>query len=90
MPFIAGIISTCTGMLFPFIFCFYGELATESSMQMTDALYESNWRKLPVNLQKYLIITIADMQKPIRYYGFVRVYLNLETFVSVSLSAIIV
>lgn len=50
---------------------------------MADAMLESNWPQFPVTLQKYIIILIADMQKPIQYRGFIIANLGLRTFLGV-------
>lgn len=76
---IAGII----GVLSPFLFCYFGKVATESFEDMGDCLYECNWQVLPVHFQKHLILIIANMQRPIYFHGFGMVYLNLGTFTKV-------
>lgn len=67
-----------------FIHCYYGKLASFSYEQMANCIFESNWKDLPNNLQKYFIIIIANAQKPIFYHAFNVVVLNLETFAKVS------
>lgn len=66
-----------------FIYCYFGKIATESFEKMADSLYDLNWQELPNDLQKYLVLMIADMQKPIYYYGFGYVRLDLRTFILV-------
>lgn len=68
-----------------FLFCYFGKLATQSFAGMSNALYESNWPEIPVRLQKYFIISIANTQKHIYYHGFGVAVLNLETFTNVRL-----
>lgn len=67
-----------------FLYCYLGKLATESYEKMADCLFESDWQKLPVALQKYVIVMIADMQKPICYHGFGMYKLDSQTFIAVS------
>lgn len=50
---------------------------------MSDLLFESEWHRIPVNLQKYVILMIADMQRPVFYHGFRIAVLDLETFAKV-------
>lgn len=59
-------------------------MATESFLQMSECLYESNWPVLAPNLQKYFVIMIGNTQQPIYYNGFGLVVLNLEAFGKVS------
>lgn len=58
-------------------------MATLSFEQMTDNVFEMNWQDLPIELQKYFILMIANMQKPLCYYGGGIVILDLNTFVNV-------
>lgn len=67
-----------------FLYCYYGKIATKSFEDMADDLYQANWHDLPIGLQKYFIIMIANSQRPIYYHGFGVVILNLETFTKVS------
>lgn len=51
--------ASSTGLCILFPYCYFGSLATASFENMSDALFESNWRNFPVALQQYLIIMIA-------------------------------
>lgn len=61
-------------------------MATESYEQMADRLFESKWPDLPVYLQKYFIVMIANTQKPIYYHGFGVANMKMETFCGVNIS----
>lgn len=74
------LLASITGMSTLFLYCYFGTLSTQSFLNMTHALYESNWQDLPVDLQKYVIISLAEMQKPIHYNGLGICNLSLETF----------
>lgn len=67
-----------------FILCYLGKIATDSFSNIPDEVYEVNWYKLPVELQKYFILMIANMQQPQYYHGFDVLVLNLETFTTVT------
>lgn len=73
-----------TGMSILCFYCYFGAQATKSFQQMADSLYASNWPDLPVALQKYVIVMIANMQKPLYYHGFNMINLDLKTFIAVS------
>lgn len=75
------------GMLSMFIYCYFGKLATESFEKMSDCVYDLDWYKLSLSLQKYVVIMIANMQKTLYYHGFEVVVLNLNTFLRVSMSS---
>lgn len=67
-----------------FLYCYAGQMATESSLKFADSLFESNWPTFPVAVQKKLIPMIVYAQQPIYYHGFGVVYLHLQTFSAVS------
>lgn len=67
-----------------FVYCYYGLMATESYEDMAQCLFESNWRKLSVELQKYIILMIQNTQRSLYYHGFEIFILNLETYLKVS------
>lgn len=69
-----------------FLYCFYGKMATESYERMAMCLYESNWIEQPIHLQKYFILMIGNMQRPLYYHGFGIAVLNLKTFTTVILT----
>lgn len=80
VPLALGVVVS-TSLLF--LYCFFGKLATDSYLRMGDLVYESNWQDIPVELQKYLILMIVNMQKPLKYHGFGIAVLDLITFTSV-------
>lgn len=67
-----------------FLYCYFGKIATDSVMNMTDCLFQSKWLNLPVDLQKYFIFMIGNARQPLFYDGFRIATLNLETFIGVS------
>lgn len=69
-----------------FVYCFFGLLATENHRKMEFCLYSCDWIGIDIEYQKYLILMIANIQKPIRYHGFNVFVLDLKTFCSVSKS----
>lgn len=68
----------------PFVYCFFGKITTECYANMADRLFEINWQQLPNDLQKYCILMIENMQRPLYYRGFEFFILNLETFQQVN------
>lgn len=67
-----------------FIYCYFGKMASRSFEKMCQLVSNSDWHTLPVNLQKYFILIIANMQQPLVYRGFASIHLDLETFIFVS------
>lgn len=76
------------GLLKTFWLFLFGRLTTERFGQMADCLFESNWPKLPINLQKNIRIIIQNAQRPLYYHGLQIVTLNLESFVKVLFSSL--
>lgn len=66
-----------------FVYCYYGEMATGSFENISDALYESDWQNLSLQLQKYYILMIGNAQRPLYYHGFHVSILSLNTFAKV-------
>lgn len=71
-----------------FVYCYFGNLATESFEKIEDFVNEFNWHELPVDLQKYFILIIQNSQKPLFFHGSKVIVLNLETFSRVSVANI--
>lgn len=68
-----------------FVYCYFGKMASDSYKSMSESIFESNWQKMPIGLQKYLILMIGNTQKPQFYHGFGVFVLSLETFAAVSM-----
>lgn len=67
-----------------FIYCYFGQLVTDSYEMMTDCVCNMDWYKQPNKTQKYFILMIANMQKPVYFHGFEITRLDLNTFVNVN------
>lgn len=72
------------GMSNLFIYCYFGKLATDSYAGMAENIYETNWQDAPSELQKYLILMIANMQMPLQFHGLDVTLIDLKTFTNVS------
>lgn len=64
-------------------YCYFGRLATGNYEKMSDSLYDTDWHEIPVRLQKYYVVMLANIQRPVQYHGFGVAILNLETFCKV-------
>lgn len=78
-------IALSTSSLSLLLFCFFGEIATESYEKMSKSLFESDWQNMPIGLQKYVMLMIGNSQIPLCYHAFHVVTLDLETFSKVGL-----
>lgn len=67
-----------------FVYCYFGKLSTESFEKMSNCVNESNWHELSIDLQKYFVLIIQNIQRPVFYHGSKLIVLNLETFTGVS------
>lgn len=77
------LLSGCSGIFNLFVYCLFGQLATENYFDMANCVYESNWQELPNEYQKYLVLIISNAQIESNYHGFGMIYLNLDTFTKV-------
>lgn len=76
-------VTSSTGTMVLFLYCYFGKLATDSMENMSDCVFELNWLRLTRNSQKYIVIMITNMQKSLYYHGFEVAILNLNTFLRV-------
>lgn len=81
--FLLLLLAVLVGVASLYCYCYYGKIATESYEEMTNRLYESNWYEHSTHLQKYFIVMLGNMQKPLHYHGSGIAVLNLETFTTV-------
>lgn len=67
------------------IHCYFGEMTTQSFLKFSNCLYELQWYNLPIQLGKYLLIILPNMQRSLFYDGFGMFPLTLQTFAPVNL-----
>lgn len=65
------------------LFCYIGSMTSISFLGFGDTSYESNWLKMPINLQRFIQLIIADAQRPLIFTGMGLVDLNLRAFAKV-------
>ena len=59
------------GSLFPFfLFCHFGGNITQQFEDVGEAVYQLEWYRLPLDMQKDIRIVIAAAQKPIYMRGY--------------------
>lgn len=78
------IVVAVTNPSWMFLHCFLGKMVTDRYDELSNDLYQSKWYNLPVELQKYFILMLANTQKPLFFDGLGIYVLDLETFASVS------
>lgn len=67
-----------------FVYSYFGHEANENHMEISDCFYQSDWYNLPLYLEKYFVIIIANAQRPLYYHGFGVAFINLNTFIRVT------
>lgn len=72
---------SCSSELF--LYCYFAERNTQNYLSPSGLLFESKWRRLPIRLQKPMIMMIAVAQRPRYYHGNGLAHLNLNTFLRV-------
>lgn len=65
-------------------FCYLGDQATELMLKTSLNLYSSLWFNLPIDLQKYFTMLIANTRTPLIFSGFGVLNASLKTYVAVS------
>lgn len=77
-----------SGYLVIFGYCYFGQMATNSFMEMSDCAYRLKWYVLPLKLQKNVGLMIAGLQKPVYYHGVGIAIMELNMFVRVCIFGI--
>lgn len=54
-----------------FLLCDYGGRATNQFTSLGDSCFKMSWYHLPANQQKYLVLMIANAERPVYLEGFV-------------------
>ena len=67
-----------------FPYCYFGKMATESFLNMSECLYDLNWPDLPLEYKKYIILMMTNMNRDLFYHGFNIVFLDSITYIRVS------
>lgn len=70
-------------LLFLYMYCYHGKIATDSLLAYSDCIYNCDWYRYPDAIQKMFIIMIAYGQRQQFYNGFGILNLKLETFTAV-------
>lgn len=81
---ISVLLCASIGMSTLLLYCYFGKLATESYLDMSDCVYNMPWHEQTIQVQQYFILMIGNIQKPIYYHGFGIAKMDLHTFIKVS------
>ena len=63
------ILGTVTSLMWPFLFCYFANLATDRVSYVCDTIYDPSWFDQPIDMQKYVILMIARSQERIYFTG---------------------
>lgn len=66
-----------------FLYCYFGHLATDSYLDLSDDLFKLKWHQFPLHLQKYFIMMIENSQQILYYSGSGIFTLDLNTYCKV-------
>lgn len=78
-----AVICVCWSSTNTFIYCFFGDLATESVMKIPHSLFSSNWHELSNECQKFYILLLANSQRPTFFHGLGIMNSSLESYCKV-------
>lgn len=68
------------GLMNLYVYCYYGKMATVELEAYADCIYNTQWYRKPLEIQKSFVVVIAHTQRPLFYHGFGAINLNMETF----------
>lgn len=71
-------------MFWPFIMCYFANMATTRIADIGTTAYDSNWFDCSPELRKYIVLIIARSQESINFTGLGLIYCNMEVFGKVS------
>lgn len=63
-----------------FVYCYFGQFATNNGLKLYDHLYKMDWYNLPLPIQNCVILMLANTERKLIYEGFHMVDLNLLLF----------
>lgn len=85
-PAVFGMDMVCIicSLLWPYLFCHYGNSTMDKVSTIGDIAYNSNWFELPVKLQKQFIFIILRSHKRSSFIGFHLIPCTMQVFGQVS------
>lgn len=75
----AFLVAAC-GLIWPFLFCHFGTIATERLQSFDIIAYNANWFDYPSDLRKFIILITAQSRTKINFNGLGLIGCNLEIF----------
>lgn len=81
-PFVILEIFICASQMF--LYCYFGQLATDSFQNLDDFLFDLNWFNFSIEQQKCINLILLNSQKPLIYHGFGIVKLDLQSYTKVT------
>lgn len=82
-----GVASLFMAIIILFVFCYYGQNATDKFAEVADAVNAVRWNEYPVDAQKYVVLALVRSQRPFTLTGFSLMDCCLRSFQTVSSNA---
>lgn len=82
------IVCITASLMWPYLYCYYATFACDRVASIGDTVYNSNWYKQSVEMQRRNILIIAYSQQPVHFTGFNLFPCTLEIFGHVSIKFI--
>lgn len=83
-----NIFTICITVVWPLHFCAFASSATERISIIRYSVYDLDWYDLPPELQKYLILIIAQAQEELYFTGFHFIRCTLGNFGVVNIQSL--
>lgn len=81
---IYAIFSLCCVFIWPFTFCYCAHFTTNRISFIQNTIYNLDWHDFPIELQKQLVLIMAEAQTPLYFSGFGLIRCTLFSFLMVS------
>lgn len=85
IEFLQQILLMLISFVFVSLFCELGELISEQYEKVDLQLFECKWYRFPIQIQRELVIVIANVQQPVYIYGYGNVLCTRDTLKEVRL-----
>lgn len=76
--------------VFNFIICFFADIVTSASLNVSDTLYNVDWFEFPIKEQQMISFMIRRAQIPFHFRGNNSITCSMQTFLRVSVQSNII
>lgn len=78
--FAMDVLCVVCSLMWPFLFCYFANLATDCVAAIGYVAYSLNWFEHPVEMQKYLLLIVARSHERVHFTGLHLIECSIEVF----------